>query len=273
MLGLLLAPMLVVAGHGSRAGSVDVEPDFATAAAPLVGANSSLCVAVPGASPGDVAVVNITNTQQTNRGYGALRASGTTPVYQRPASSQFSSVNFAPGPPNPNLAFAKIGADNKICYDGAVTSHNVILDLAATIPAPNIDAIDPTRILDTRTTSPVGANSSLCVAVPGASPGDVAVVNITNTQQTNRGYGALRASGTTPVYQRPASSQFSSVNFFCAPVATTSYRSDMIWLLRCRSVLAADVGVRSTGACLLRHSVMTVMTPDNYCRRVESDAG
>ncbi|MEM1333825.1 MAG: excalibur calcium-binding domain-containing protein, partial [Actinomycetota bacterium] len=34
--------------------------------------------------------------------------------------------------------------------DGAVSSHDVILDLVAVIPGSNIRAIDPDRILDTR---------------------------------------------------------------------------------------------------------------------------
>ncbi len=213
VLAPLLSPLLAAGVPGAEAGPVEADQGM-IAAAPFVNRNSSRCVSVAGASPGDIAVVNITNTQASGRGYGALRASGTTPIYQRPKSAQFSSVNFADNtPPNPNLAFTKIGADNKFCYDGAVSSHHVILDLAATIPAANIEAIDPTRILDTRTTGRVNANSSRCVSVAGASPGDIAVVNITNTQASGRGYGALRASGTTPIYQRPKSAQFSSVNF------------------------------------------------------------
>ncbi len=179
-----------------------------------VAASSSRCVAVPGASPGDVAVVNITNTQAAGQGWGALRASGETPVFGRAPSAQVSSVNFAAGtPPNPNLAFSKVGSDNKVCYDGAVFAHHVILDLAAVIPASNVNAVTPTRILDTRNQSKVAASSSRCVAVPGASPGDVAVVNITNTQAAGQGWGALRASGETPVFGRAPSAQVSSVNF------------------------------------------------------------
>ena len=179
-----------------------------------VAAKSSRCVSVPGASSGDVAVVNITNTQAAGAGWGALRASNDTPVFNRGAAAQFSSVNFAAGtPPNPNLAFSKVGADNKVCYDGAVFASHVILDLAAVIPAANVNATTTTRILDTRNQSPVAAKSSRCVAVPGASPGDVAVVNITNTQAAGQGWGALRASNDTPVFNRGAAAQFSSVNF------------------------------------------------------------
>jgi hypothetical protein len=72
-------------------------------------------------------------------------------VFNRPVADQFSSVNFAANTPaNPNLAVVTIGSDGRFCYDGAVADHHVILDLAAIIPAANINATDPTRILDTR---------------------------------------------------------------------------------------------------------------------------
>jgi hypothetical protein len=116
-----------------------------------VPADTSVCVAVPGGTSGDVAVINITNTQATGRGYGALRASQATPIYNRATANQYSSVNFAANtPPNPNLAFTQIGTDGKICYDTAGSSNNVILDLAATLPTSAVNAQEPTRILDTR---------------------------------------------------------------------------------------------------------------------------
>ena len=179
-----------------------------------VGARSSVCTTVPGATGGDIAVVNITNTNATGQGWGALRSSTATPVHQRPPTSQYSSVNFAAStPPNPNLAFVTIGPDARFCYDSGPASSNVILDLVATLPATTTNAQDPTRILDTRNTSPVGARSSVCTTVPGATGGDIAVVNITNTNATGQGWGALRSSTATPVHQRPPTSQYSSVNF------------------------------------------------------------
>ncbi len=142
----------------------------------FVAASSSRCVAVSSASPGDVAVVNITNTAVDGPGgFGALRSSDTTPVYDRPGSQQYSSVNFAAGtPPNPNLAFTRIGSDNRFCYDGAVTAHDVILDLVAVIPATNVDAVDPTRILDTRTENPPPTTTTTTptTAPPPGNPGD-----------------------------------------------------------------------------------------------------
>ena len=132
---------------------------YSTATA-RVRAGYSVCVSVPGASAGDTAVINITNTGAAAGGFGAVRASDAIPVFDRPETDQFSSVNFAANtPPNPNLAFTLIGPDGQICYDGAGADHEVILDLAATIPATNIATIDPQRILDTRATVTCPSNA------------------------------------------------------------------------------------------------------------------
>jgi hypothetical protein len=180
----------------------------------VLAAESSVCVTVPRAVAGDTAVVNITNVRAAGDGYGALRASDQPAVFGRATANQYSSVNFAAGTPaNPNLAFTQVGPDGKFCYDNAVAASDVILDLAATIPAANITTIDPTRLLDTRTTSVLAAASSVCVGVPGATGGDTAVVNITNVQAVGDGYGALRASNEPAVFGRAPTDQFSSVNF------------------------------------------------------------
>ena len=179
-------------------------------------AGSSRCVTVPGAAPGDLAIVNITNTGAVGRGYGALRSSDATPVPTRPPTERFSSVNFASGQPvNPNLAVSAIGSDGRICYDGAESSHDVILDLAGVISASGVIASDPVRLVDTRTGARVGADSTICTeTVDAASAGDVAIVNITPLRAAGRGFGSLRADDdTAPVFGRPAREQFSSVNF------------------------------------------------------------
>ena len=136
----------------------------------LVTPSSSRCVAVPGAADGDVVVVNITNTRATGTGWGALRSPSDTPVFSRPTSGQYSSVNFAADtPPNPNLSLAMIDG-GEFCYDGVVASHHVTLDLAAVIPAANVNAITPTRLLDTRAETPsldTSFGDGGRVAVPG----------------------------------------------------------------------------------------------------------
>jgi uncharacterized delta-60 repeat protein len=215
---VLALAILAVSGSGGSvvpAANTDQPLPVGLGADSFVSANQSRCVAAPGAAQGDVAVVNITNTQAKGQGWGALRPSGATPVYNRPATSQYSSVNFAADtPPNPNLAFTTVGPGGQFCYDGARVDHNVALDIAAVIPAANVNAVTPSRLLDTRKGGGlITANSSRCVSVSGASAGDVAVVNITNTQAAGSGWGALRSSDDTPVYSLPSSSQYSSVNF------------------------------------------------------------
>ena len=200
---------------GGASPSQATDDSAVSVTAELVSASTSRCLTVPSASPGDVAIVNITNTGATGNGWGALRSSDDDPVHERPTNDQYASVNFAANtPPNPNLAITTVGTDNTFCYDGAVSAHHVILDLAAIIPAQHITPITPTRILDTRPDSnPVSANSSRCLTVPAASPGDVAIVNITNTGATGNGWGALRSSDDDPVHERPTNDQYASVNF------------------------------------------------------------
>lgn len=183
-------------------------------AAPLP-ARQPLCIEVPGGSADDIAVINITNTDATADGYGALRASDATPIPSRPASGQYSSVNFAQGEPNPNLALVPIGPDGRSCYDSDGGSANVILDLVAIIPATNVNAIEPLRLRDTRDSGRlVAPRTPLCLTLPpAAAAGDIAVINITNTDATADGYGALRASDARPIPTRPTADQYSSVNF------------------------------------------------------------
>jgi hypothetical protein len=83
---LLVVGFVVPAGTGVQADESVVAPVVERAA--FVSSNTSRCVAVSGGLAGDVAVVNITNTAATGNGYGALRASGTTPLFDRPAREQ-----------------------------------------------------------------------------------------------------------------------------------------------------------------------------------------
>jgi hypothetical protein len=40
--------------------------------------------------------------------------------------------------------------NGEVCYDGARSSHHVALDLAAILPATDVNAVTPTRVIDTR---------------------------------------------------------------------------------------------------------------------------
>ena len=129
-----------------------------------VAANSSRCIEPVGANPGDSVYMNITNTDSENT-WGALRSSDAVPVYNRPASQQYSNVNSAAGiPPNPNGGFVTVGSDGDICYDQGPGKANVIIDQQRVFPAvPGETQPDPVRLLDTRTEAPVKSSEGIKV--------------------------------------------------------------------------------------------------------------
>ncbi len=164
--------------------------------------------------PGDLLFVNITNANAAGRGFGTLRPSDAVPLADRSDSDRVSAVNFAAGtPPNPNLAPVVVGPDGRICYDGAVAAHDMILDRLGVLAAEASVEFAPRRLLDTRAGSPLADGDSACAAVSELDPGDLAVVNITPIRATGRGYGSLRASDDMPIPQRAERDRFSSVNF------------------------------------------------------------
>ena len=106
-------------------------------------------------APGDLAIVNVTPVRAAGRGYGVLRSSDSLPTFEVAVAERFSSVNFARGmPPDPNLSVAVIGADGAVCYDGAVSAHDVVLDLVGAVSAVAVRQVAPERLVDTRPTSP-----------------------------------------------------------------------------------------------------------------------
>jgi hypothetical protein len=194
--GLLVTVSVVAASGGGPA----------TGAGPLL-PQQRLCFEVAGA-PGDVAVVNLTPVLAKGPGSGLLVSSDVT---QPPVAS---NVNFGLGSVDPNVAFAPIGSDGKVCFVNSVHSRvDLVADHLGTIaiarftPA-NSDAT-PKRTVDTRiglggTTLAPGARR--CFGVAG-DPGDVAVVNLTPVLAQGPGSGLLVSSDVT---QPPVAS---NVNF------------------------------------------------------------
>jgi hypothetical protein len=164
---------------------------------------ASVCPKAVG-DPGRVAVVNVTPLEATNGGFGAVRASD-APSNNTLGEAAVSNVNFRVGSVDPNLAFAKIGSDGRICFDNSphATIH-LIIDQMGSLPA---DALVPaaasgaTRLIDTRRGLVVGGTATHSIA-PGAAvcakavgqPGDVAVVNGTPVDAGGAGFMAVRAS-------------------------------------------------------------------------------
>lgn len=197
---LLLVAALWVAPGGVRAGQVT--------------AGSSRCVDAGPVDPGDLLFVNITNTNAEGRGFATLRSSGDPPLIGRIEAQRVSSVNFAAAtPPNPNLAPVVVGADGRICYDGAVAAHDAVLDRLGVVAGDASIQLAPRRLIDTRPGAPLTDAQSVCASVEQLRPGDLAVVNVTPIRATGRGYGSLRSSDDVPIPRRGESDRFSSVNF------------------------------------------------------------
>ena len=151
------------------------------------------CFAVAGA-PGAVAAVNLTPVNAAGLGNGQLISSDVA------APAVASNVNFGPGSFDPNVAFAPIGADGKVCFvNSAHTSVDLVADQLGTFSASSFAAPAggaPVRVADTRIglagarIEPLGRR---CFVVPGTS-GDVAVVNLTPVNAAGLGNGLLEAS-------------------------------------------------------------------------------
>ena len=126
-----------------------------------VGPSGRRCFPVSGA-PGDVAVVNLTPVEADGLGNGQLISSD---VVAPPVAS---NVNFAPGSFDPNVAFASIGSDGRVCYVNSVhTSVHLVADQLGTIGGTfytaATDSGAPDRKLDTRPVV-LGASPSFFVA-------------------------------------------------------------------------------------------------------------
>ncbi len=158
--GLLAAAVPVVAaapGAGPAVGEGPLVPQ------------ERLCFGVAG-EPGDVAVVNLTPVLAKGPGNGLLVSSD---VVDPPVAS---NVNFGPGSVDPNVAFAPIGSDGRVCFVNSMHSQvDLVADHLGTIaiesftPA-NPDAT-PERSVDTRigiggTTMAPGAR--VCFGVAGS---------------------------------------------------------------------------------------------------------
>jgi hypothetical protein len=155
-------------------------------------------------------VVNVAVTEPTTFGYLTVYPSGTT-------RSLASSINFAPGQTISNAVVAKVGADGSIdVYNAAGTTH-VVVDIegwfsdATGPPGRRYQPVVPTRVSDTRYTTPLGPGETRAVSVAGLgglpAVGRLAVVlDVAVTEPTAGGYLTLFRPGTSQPYA-------SSINF------------------------------------------------------------
>ena len=149
-----------------------------------------------GTTPGGLAVVNLTPVLATARGHGVLTSSEVT----TPPTA--SNVNFAPGTVDPNLAITPIGTDGQVCFHNSPHAElDLIADLLVTLRADTVNLPrgpdgTPIRLVDTR----IGLGGGRITPFEGrcwptgATPGDLAVVNLTPLRATAFGHGVLTPS-------------------------------------------------------------------------------
>jgi hypothetical protein len=190
---------------------LDTRSSAAGALAP--GATRDLQVTSAGGVPatGVTAVVlNVAVTTPTASGYLTAFPAGEA----RPMAS---SLNFTPGLTVANTVVAKVGAGGKLSFFNSAGSTQVIVDVAGwfdgggAASASRYHPVVPSRILDTRMSSPIGAAATLDVPVVNragvpASGVRAVVVNLTVTTPSAAGFLTVFPTGTT----RPPTS---SLNF------------------------------------------------------------
>ncbi len=170
-----------------------------TRATKPVGAESSLTfqLAGTGSIPAGVSAVVLNLTVTTPQSFGHITAypSGTA----RPDSS---NLNFAAGQTVPNLVTVPVGADGKVTlYNRSSGTTQLIADvfgyyLPGTPAVPGAFApVSPARVLDTRATRAVGAESSLSFQVAGIRgvPASVSAVVLNVTVTTPQSFGHIIA--------------------------------------------------------------------------------
>ena len=168
-----------------------------------VRADSSVSFQVAGANgiPAKVAAVvfNLTVTQPRSVGFITAYASGT-------ARPNASNLNFSAGQTVPNLVTVPVGSDGKVTlFNRSSGSSQLIADVTGYYvtgtpsTAGSFKGLSPARLLDTRNSAAVGADSAVSFQVAGVNgiPASVAAVvfNLTVTQARSLGFVTAYASG------------------------------------------------------------------------------
>ncbi|HVS05254.1 MAG TPA: fibronectin type III domain-containing protein [Candidatus Dormibacteraeota bacterium] len=171
---------------------------------------STITVPVDGAGgvPADgvyAAVINVTVTNTTAPSYLTIYPAG----IPQPLAS---SLNWTAGQTVPNLVEVAVGPGGQVNVFNAAGSTDVIFDVEgyvatpAATPGPSglFNAVAPTRILDTRSTGAVGANSSITLRVAGnngvvpTSGAAAVVLNVTVTRPSAASYLTVYPTGSRP---------------------------------------------------------------------------
>ncbi|CAH0203765.1 hypothetical protein SRABI26_01984 [Arthrobacter sp. Bi26] len=145
-------------------------------------------------------VFNLTVTQPRSVGFITAYASGT-------ARPNASNLNFSAGQTVPNLVTVPVGANGKVTlFNRSSGSSQLIADVTGYYvtgtpsTAGSFKGVSPARLLDTRNSSAVGADSAVSFQVAGVNgiPASVSAVvfNLTVTQARSLGFVTAYPSGT-----------------------------------------------------------------------------
>lgn len=153
-------------------------------------------------------VLNVTVANPTHQGFITAYPDGAS-------APDASNLNFSPGQVVPNQVTVKVGANGKIDLKNSVGgTTNLIADLAGyfvdgSVTAPGgFVALDPARILDTRTgigapqvTVPANGSIDLTVGGAGGVPADAGAValNVTVANAAAAGFLTAYPAGVSPV--------------------------------------------------------------------------
>lgn len=152
---------------------------------PLTATRTGTVSDFPGVAAGATGVwLNVAAVPQTDPGYIA--------VYPAGASTDSSTVNYAPPTPRANAAAIALGAGNGVTFR-SIAPVDVIADMTGAF-APSgagLRTTAPTRVIDTRATRPVTAGAPFAIDVRAPSDARAAVANITVIARGTAGY--LRA--------------------------------------------------------------------------------
>ena len=141
----------------------------------------------PGApSDGYAVLLNVTATDPAAAGYVRAFPCGVEP--------NISTVNFDPGQTAANLAIVRLPADHRVCFTSLVPT-DLVIDVGGWYSVGTgtpYTAVDPVRVLDTRTTASLagGEERRLHLDGGGQVPADASAVllNLTVTDPADAGY-------------------------------------------------------------------------------------
>lgn len=132
------------------------------------GERVDVTIAGTGGVPGSgalAAVMNVTAVVPTAGGYLTVWPAGEA----QPGSS---NVNFGPGDVVPNLVVCKIGAAGRVSIVNAAGETDVVADVVGYVrtgTSTTFVPVQPTRLLDTRSSKAVGAGGDIALTVTGGS--------------------------------------------------------------------------------------------------------